>query len=195
MTEPFPAVADIARRANELYQATINRAAPEAEGPRPLTDLQRPGWSVGDIHGTGVPGAGPHNTGSFSIVDAIEARVHRGPVRTYPLLEAPPSLDASQDSSSYYFLDPPRRPAGGPPASVAVVGDAVQAARSDFPALHQQVNGRPLVWLDNAATTQKPRAVIDALTHYYEHDNSNVHRGAHTLAARATDAYEGARAS
>jgi len=55
------------------------------------------------------------------------------------------------------------------------------------------VNGKPLVWLDNAATTQKPQAVIDRLTYYYEHENSNIHRAAHTLAARATDAYENAR--
>ncbi|MCW8872975.1 MAG: cysteine desulfurase [Xanthomonadales bacterium] len=70
----------------------------------------------------------------------------------------------------------------------------VYKIRNDFPALQQQVNGKPLVWLDNAATTQKPQCVIDALKHYYENDNSNVHRGAHTLAARATDGYEGARA-
>jgi len=65
--------------------------------------------------------------------------------------------------------------------------------RADFPILHQQVNGKPLVYLDNGATSQKPRSVIDALVHYYEHDNSNVHRGLHTLSMRATDAYEGAR--
>lgn len=65
--------------------------------------------------------------------------------------------------------------------------------RADFPILHQQVNGHPLVYLDNGATTQKPRAVIDALVHYYERDNSNVHRGLHALSMRATDAYEGAR--
>lgn len=68
------------------------------------------------------------------------------------------------------------------------------AIRRDFPILQEQVHGKPLVWLDNSATTQKPRAVIDRLTYYYEHENSNVHRAAHTLAARATDAYEGARA-
>ena len=66
--------------------------------------------------------------------------------------------------------------------------------RADFPILHQQVNGKPLVYLDNGATSQKPRAVIDALVHYYERDNSNVHRGLHALSMRATDAYEGARA-
>jgi cysteine desulfurase / selenocysteine lyase len=65
--------------------------------------------------------------------------------------------------------------------------------RDDFPVLNQEVNGKPLVYLDNAATSQKPIAVLDALRYYYEHDNANVHRGAHTLSSRATDAYEGAR--
>ena len=65
--------------------------------------------------------------------------------------------------------------------------------RADFPILHQQVNGQPLVYFDNAASSQKPRAVIDSLVHYYEHDNANVHRGLHTLSNRATDAFESAR--
>ncbi|HVU16493.1 MAG TPA: cysteine desulfurase [Candidatus Didemnitutus sp.] len=65
--------------------------------------------------------------------------------------------------------------------------------RADFPILDQQVNGKPLVYLDNAATSQKPRCVIDTLVHYYEHDNSNVHRGIHALSNRATAAYEAAR--
>ena len=69
----------------------------------------------------------------------------------------------------------------------------VTALRAEFPALAQQVHGKPLVYLDNAATTQKPRAVLDALRHYYERDNANVHRGVHTLSERATEAYEGAR--
>lgn len=68
-------------------------------------------------------------------------------------------------------------------------------ARRDFPLLTTHVHGRPLIWLDNAATTQKPQAVIDRLVRFYEHENSNIHRAAHTLAARATDAYEGARES
>ncbi len=70
----------------------------------------------------------------------------------------------------------------------------VEAVRRDFPILREEVHGKPLVYLDNAATTQKPRAVIDALVHYYEHDNANIHRGVHLLSQRATDAYEGARA-
>jgi cysteine desulfurase/selenocysteine lyase len=69
----------------------------------------------------------------------------------------------------------------------------VAAIRRDFPALNQTVHGKRLAWLDNAATTQKPQSVIDALTHYYANDNSNIHRAAHTLAARSTDAFENAR--
>ncbi|HEY9895658.1 MAG TPA: SufS family cysteine desulfurase [Candidatus Sericytochromatia bacterium] len=65
--------------------------------------------------------------------------------------------------------------------------------RADFPILHQQIHGKPLVYLDNAATSQKPIAVLNALRHYYDHDNANVHRGVHTLSSRATDAYEGSR--
>jgi cysteine desulfurase / selenocysteine lyase len=70
----------------------------------------------------------------------------------------------------------------------------VERIRKDFPALHQQVRGKPLVYLDNAATSQKPQAMIDALVAYYSFDNSNVHRGVHLLSERATEAYEGARA-
>ena len=65
--------------------------------------------------------------------------------------------------------------------------------REDFPILDQHVHGHPLVYFDNAATTQKPRAVLEALRRYYEHDNANVHRGLHELSSRATEAYEGAR--
>jgi cysteine desulfurase / selenocysteine lyase len=65
--------------------------------------------------------------------------------------------------------------------------------RRDFPILEERVHGRQLVWLDNAATTQKPKAVIDRLSYFYHHENSNIHRAAHDLAARATDAYESAR--
>lgn len=69
------------------------------------------------------------------------------------------------------------------------------AIKREFPILHQKVNGHDLVWLDNAATTQKPQTVIDRLSAFYSHENSNIHRAAHTLAARATDAYETARES
>ncbi|HEX9050582.1 MAG TPA: aminotransferase class V-fold PLP-dependent enzyme, partial [Anaeromyxobacter sp.] len=67
------------------------------------------------------------------------------------------------------------------------------AIRAEFPILRQTVRGKPLVYLDNAATTQKPRAVIDAVRRYYEEDNANVHRGVHLLSERATRGYEEAR--
>lgn len=69
----------------------------------------------------------------------------------------------------------------------------IHAVRRDFPILSERVNGKPLAWLDNAATTHKPQAVIDRLAYFYAHENSNIHRAAHELAARATDAYEAAR--
>ena len=69
----------------------------------------------------------------------------------------------------------------------------VESIRADFPVLHQEVNGCRLAYLDNAASAQHPTAVIDAVSHYYQHDHANVHRGVHTLSHRATDAYEGAR--
>jgi cysteine desulfurase/selenocysteine lyase len=70
-----------------------------------------------------------------------------------------------------------------------------QLIADSFPALHQSIGDKPLVYLDSAATTQKPQCVIDAISFYYEHDNANIHRGVHTLSMRATNAYEGARKS
>ncbi|NLW73087.1 MAG: cysteine desulfurase [Chloroflexi bacterium] len=72
---------------------------------------------------------------------------------------------------------------------------SISSARADFPILNQLVNDHPLVYLDNAATAQKPRSVIDSLVHYYEFDNANIHRGNHTLAIRATEAHEAARST
>jgi len=120
-------------------------------------------------------------------------------------LSAPPQLpseSAGPTGPAYYFLDG----AGGPgtvpgqvveparpsPGSVSAPFD-LNAVRADFPILNQSVNGKPLVWLDNAATTQKPRQVIERIKEFYERENSNVHRAAHELAARSTDAYEAAR--
>ncbi|MGH1590318.1 family 2A encapsulin nanocompartment cargo protein cysteine desulfurase [Methylobacterium phyllosphaerae] len=95
-------------------------------------------------------------------------------------------------------VEPARRP--GPAPRLAAQGSSPVAApfdvehvRRDFPALHQSVNGHPLVWLDNAATTHKPQGVIDATAAFYVRHNSNIHRAAHTLAARSTDLFEGGR--
>ena len=77
--------------------------------------------------------------------------------------------------------------------SAIASGITVETIRDQFPVLHQQVNGRDLVYLDNAATTQKPAVVIDALANYYKSYNANIHRGIHTLAEKATRAYEETR--
>jgi cysteine desulfurase / selenocysteine lyase len=104
---------------------------------------------------------------------------------------------AALTAPEFYFIDPSAQALQtGPdwqrsrPPTVNV-----DAVRRDFPALAQRVNGHQLVWLDNAATTHKPQEVIDRLADFYTRDNSNIHRGAHELAARATQAYEEARAS
>jgi len=93
-----------------------------------------------------------------------------------------------------HALEQPQAPAR--PAArrePAVEAYDVERIRAEFPILSQRIHGHPLVYLDNAATTQKPRAVIDAVRRYYEEDNANVHRGVHLLSERATRAYEGAR--
>jgi len=112
---------------------------------------------------------------------------------------------AAEADSPFYFLQGARLTEPGlhvpsqfgeaprlAPVSTGQVLD-VGKVRRDFPILQERVNGRPLVWFDNAATTQKPQAVIDRLAYFYAHENSNIHRAAHALAARATDAYEQAR--
>ena len=85
-------------------------------------------------------------------------------------------------------------PAGtGRNDSIRIGSKTLAQIRADFPILSEEINGNPLVWLDNGATTQRVKSVIDRISYYYLHENSNVHRGAHTLAARSTDAYEHAR--
>jgi cysteine desulfurase/selenocysteine lyase len=117
-----------------------------------------------------------------------------------------PAAGAQPPSPQYYFVDSVVLPSGyvtpakpAPHATVPLAGGDrhppfdVHAVRRDFPILQERVNGRQLVWFDNAATTHKPQSVIDRISYFYEHENSNIHRAAHELAARATDAYEGAR--
>ncbi|ENU92903.1 hypothetical protein F971_01890 [Acinetobacter vivianii] len=116
--------------------------------------------------------------------------------------DAQTSVQAKNNASSgFYFLDLPQHNAGYgnyQPSQPQFVANAaqpldIQAIRRDFPILQERVNSRPLVWFDNAATTQKPQSVIDRIAYFYQHENSNIHRAAHELAARATDAYEHAR--
>jgi cysteine desulfurase / selenocysteine lyase len=106
--------------------------------------------------------------------------------------DAPKTVPAG-DEANYHFLTgaAPSEPVSQLPDDHEVFD--VDAIRADFPILRETVNGKPLIWFDNAATTQKPQVVIDRLSYFYAHENSNIHRAAHELAARATDAYEEAR--
>jgi cysteine desulfurase/selenocysteine lyase len=119
---------------------------------------------------------------------ASHATVNRSGIPSNPI--------ADTSAPTFYFLDAQQHPHRdlntlGLPNSHAAFD--VHAVRRDFPILRERVNGQPLAWLDNAATTQKPQVVIDRISEFYQHENSNIHRAAHELAARATDAYEKAR--
>jgi len=151
---------------------------------------------------TGVPALPPLRTGDEAgslptDSSAFYFLEHAGGPRGTEIAPARPAL---ADTSRFYFLD-----GGGLNATQSATDPAVGdlklprnqfdlgSVRRDFPILREQVNGHPLIWLDNAATTQKPQTVIDRISYFYEHENSNIHRAAHELAARATDAYEDAR--
>jgi cysteine desulfurase/selenocysteine lyase len=108
-----------------------------------------------------------------------------------------PTIATTPHESPFYFLNEIKQPFSHvetvpKPQSRHSAFD-VHAVRRDFPILNERVNGHQLVWFDNAATTQKPQSVIDRVSYFYEHENSNIHRAAHELAARSTDAYEKAR--
>lgn len=134
---------------------------------------------------TGVPAPAPQpSPQGFGLPGDADLRA---------LLGGQPSSPAD---SPYYYVPATARTSGdGIPQVPQRAHQAfdVHAVRRDFPILQERVNGRQLVWFDNAATTQKPTAVIDRLGDFYRHENSNIHRAAHELAARATDAYEKAR--
>lgn len=135
--------------------------------------------SEGMIPGGATPSSATKATGGLS---AFVQSIRKG-----PFFGRDSCLDRSRrragDEASYSQLVPKT---GDKPFDMAAI-------REDFPILRQKINGKPLVWFDNAATTQKPQSVIDAISRFYEQDYSNIHRGAHALAARATDAYEKAR--
>jgi len=156
---------------------TADPAVPTAGPVIPMADVSgAPGITHTPAGGQAFYFIGPARAAGPA--SAAQTAAPSAPV-TAPTLVTQPALDTPVSLS-----------APGVPSSFDV-----DAIRRDFPILAERVNGHQLVWLDNAATTQKPQEVIDRLTRFYSHENSNVHRGAHELAARATDAYEGARAS
>ena len=147
---------------------------------------------------SGVSGV-PSPVASASLLDPFHisesARTVSGAQQGYKptLVQVGHETSTSGNGSDASALTPPT-PRFSTPKPPAYIGSVpVSKVRDDFPILSEIVDGHPLVWFDNAATTQRPRAVIDRLTYFYEHENSNIHRAAHTMAARATDAYEAAR--
>ena len=132
---------------------------------------------------SGFPGAAP------------PAPTPPAPAPEVPALTPPSAVPATPEAAPPVVATAPAVPGASPvpvPAQRPHPFDPY-AIKRDFPILQERIHGKPLVWLDNGATTQKPRAVIDRLSYFYEHENSNIHRAAHTLAGRATDAYEAAR--
>jgi cysteine desulfurase/selenocysteine lyase len=168
----------IARLANELFSAGPDGPAP-SPGSVPPAQLPaqpslQPSWQPSYPAAPVAPDPRPY------FVTELESP-------TVAAAKAP--APASAFAPSAFDIRPVIVPAVSPgPGQFDVA-----SIRRDFPILSEQVHGKPLVWLDNAATTQKPRSVIERLRTFYEHENSNIHRAAHTLAGRSTDAYEAAR--
>ncbi|MFO1125988.1 MAG: family 2A encapsulin nanocompartment cargo protein cysteine desulfurase [Methylocystis sp.] len=177
------------------------RAAPTGAGyghPDPFSPQQTSGAPRGDdivsrhSQGGATEGAYPLHPGEFAQGGGASNYAHgarRSPNASRP--NPTPPRAGAYDTAAHAFP--------GAYDSRATLDGASRhlfdpyRVKRDFPILNQSVNGRQLVWLDNAATTQKPQSVIDRLAHFCEYENSNIHRAAHTLAARATDAYEEAR--
>ncbi len=173
-------------QANAAVSERAVKAAPAAS-PYYFTDGSLQGWQATpqDIV---VPPNGLASPEAFGLPgdDALRdlLAVHR---------DVPVSRASGADVPRYFIDDAhAAEPQGNLPRGAHPPFD-VNAIRRDFPILQERVNGKQLVWFDNAATTHKPQAVIDRLAYFYAHENSNIHRAAHALAGRATDAYEHAR--
>ncbi len=145
--------------------------------------------SGGDISSPDSPGQGSPSPQGTPSVSGYPGLPGSPSLYGFPSLPGSPSVGYSPVVQPYTGAD-----AGKADGRAVGAGFDVNRIRADFPILNERLsNGKKLIWLDNGATTQKPRQVIDRLSYFYEHENSNVHRGAHELAARATDAYEAAR--
>jgi cysteine desulfurase/selenocysteine lyase len=154
------------------YETEV-RELPVTAGAAKLPSLPA---AQSDLSAPQIPGAAAHDWDPGTSFDFLEDARSINSLNTAPSV-SPMSADFERPATT----------------ELSSIPFDVNAIRRDFPILQERVNGRQLVWLDNAATTHKPNAVIDRLSYFYQHENSNIHRAAHTLAARATDAYEAAR--
>lgn len=185
---PFPSYGNALAPVN-----TVQRAVPLNEtafSPVPLATGGFSGAPSSAPQHPNNPHAGlPPSYGGVSTPQSAPAYPHTGNPFT------PPAIADGQRTERGYspalYPEIPARPTAA--ASIGNIGFDPHIVRRDFPILAEIVNGQPLTWLDNAATTHKPNAVIDRLSEFYRHENSNIHRAAHELARRATDAYEAAR--
>lgn len=186
-TETGAEVADV----RETEQAAYAASAETGVGALP-SGVPSFNWDDPFAYGNGVPGVSgvslvpgiSGNSGSEETVSYAPKVISAEQARE---LESRQKQDASTENAIV---------SGGQTeseSSVRIGTKTLAQIREDFPILSEQINGHQLVWLDNGATTQRPQQVIDRIAHYYRYENSNVHRGAHTLAARSTDAYENAR--
>ncbi|KQP39052.1 cysteine desulfurase [Pseudorhodoferax sp. Leaf274] len=189
---------------------------PEASGASAQQAATHPASGAAPFYflspGHGVPSAGGVGADARPSADPLDGLARApfaapsAPRATAPVAGTATPQTTPSTEPKFYFVDAVVLPSGyvtpAKPAPHGAVPQAdagrhpafdVNAVRRDFPILQERVNGRQLVWFDNAATTHKPQSVIDRIAYFYEHENSNIHRAAHALAARATDAYEGAR--
>jgi cysteine desulfurase / selenocysteine lyase len=169
---------------NSQYAAPSSESAPDPSIPDPLRGSSAQGERV-------PPFSAPLRFDSLGSNSDLQ-------IGSLPLVDG--GMHSPADSATPYWMQPSKQEVAAPapefqldPSRTSAGVFDPNAIRREFPILQERVNGQRLVWLDNAATTQKPQAVIDRLKYFYEHENSNIHRAAHTLAARATDAYESAR--
>ena len=180
----------------EEARSPFNSANIPAQSISPLGKLP----TETEVHGvSSLPGNVPASIPSAPLPNVAAPQIPGAVSRTGDI--GHPSafsfLDTSRTFSSVNVI-PSLSPVGNeqnfaPDKNLSAGIFDVHSIRRDFPILQEKVNGKPLIWLDNAATTQKPQSVIDRIAYFYEHENSNVHRAAHTLAARSTDAYDAAR--
>jgi cysteine desulfurase/selenocysteine lyase len=189
----LPDVELLTRMANELFSASSSTVtATEVHSPVTLPELEIPTFTADHAYAKSLLSSSP---ATIPLPFEAELRALSVPAQNATTTSAvnPPRPTLG---SSFYFLEEATSLGRAGREPQFVNGHSafdVNAIKRDFPILKELVNGRPLIWLDNAATTQKPQAVISRLAHFYQHENSNIHRAAHELAARATDAYEASR--
>lgn len=181
---------------NYYFLETLESHAHSAK-TRDLGSIRSPGAIPGASEPTLLAGVSAQEFGLPNAIDWQSLSKPRFDADTVPAGKTAVPRSAGS-GSEFYFLQHAQAPQA-PPALPTLTPQRgafdVNAVRRDFPILQERINGRQLVWLDNAATTQKPQVVIDRLSYFYQHENSNIHRAAHELAARSTDAYEKARAT